>query len=193
MKIIKQINQELQNERGLGLVETIAALGIAILVITSLVSLSVFTLRASSKSKLLLQGSKAATQQLELIRAFRDGSPNWESFIQELIDNSCTASSSSSTYTARCYMSLNPTLQVLSVPNPRNDNNCSAGSYTSPGVSTPKLMCWSFEAVDNENQGSPAVEVSDSVIRLRIEVIWRVGSEINSSYIYSDISNWRHN
>lgn len=60
------------NQEGIGLVETIVALGLGVVVLTALVSLSVFTLRTSTRGKLMLEGSKRANEQLELVRAYRD-------------------------------------------------------------------------------------------------------------------------
>lgn len=63
---------KIKNQQGLGLVEVIAALGISVVVITSLLSLTLYSLRTSLNSTLLMEGTKAANRQMELIRAYRD-------------------------------------------------------------------------------------------------------------------------
>ncbi len=74
----------------MGLVEVIAALGISVVVITSLLSLTLFSLRTSLTSSLLMEGTKAANVETELIRAYRD-SIDWDTFSGEFL--SCTDSS----------------------------------------------------------------------------------------------------
>ncbi len=76
------------NNKGIGLIEVILSLGIAIVVITSLVSLAVFTLRASQQSKFLLESSKLAAEEIELVRAYKDSVP-WATFITSM--SSCAA------------------------------------------------------------------------------------------------------
>jgi len=78
-----------KSEKGIALVEVIAAIGVAIVVITSLVSLAITTMRTSLKSKLLLEGSNMASRELELVRAYRDGVP-WANFISAM--QSCSVS-----------------------------------------------------------------------------------------------------
>lgn len=68
------------NNKGIGLVEVILSLGIAVIVITSLVSLAVFTLRASQQSRYLLEGSKLASEEIELVRTLKDKSTSWSDF-----------------------------------------------------------------------------------------------------------------
>lgn len=69
----------LKKQKGIGLVEVIVALGIAVVVITSLVSLAVFTVRTSTQSSLQLEGTNYANKEVELLRAYRD-SLVWETF-----------------------------------------------------------------------------------------------------------------
>ena len=78
-----------KNQNGIGLVETILALGIAIVVITALVSLAVYTLRSSQQSKYLLEGSKLASEQVELVRLGKDASATWLDFYNLM--NTCSS------------------------------------------------------------------------------------------------------
>lgn len=90
---------KLQRSQGIALVEVIAALGIAVVVITALVSLSIFTLRSALRGKLMLEGTKIANRELELVRAYRDTN-TWNNFIAGV--GSCVSSD--------CSMDLSGTL-----------------------------------------------------------------------------------
>lgn len=83
-----------KNNNGIGLVETILALGIAVVVITALVSLAVYTLRSSQQSKYLLEGSKLATEHVELLRLYKD-SAGWSTFTSDV--GACTGATHCST------------------------------------------------------------------------------------------------
>lgn len=82
------------NNKGIGLVETILALGIAVVVITALVSLAVYTLRSSQQSKYLLEGSKLATEHVELLRLYKDNA-GWSTFTGAV--GACTGATHCST------------------------------------------------------------------------------------------------
>lgn len=168
------------NEKGLGLLETIAALGLAVVVITSLVSLSVYTLRTSNKGKLLLNASKIANEQVELIRAFRD-SISWTEFVEGINGTGGTPDC----VNGFCHMEIDGSYGL----------SVQAGSdYTedSLGVSTqgtPLETEYSFSVSDPIN--GDGVSATDDVVRIEVLVEWRVGSETKSTRIYTDVSSWR--
>lgn len=91
--------KNIRNEKGIGLIETLLALGVGIIVITSMVSLAVYTVRASLQSQLRLEGAQKASQEIELVRAFRD-STDWDTFIARMDSENC--------FTGSCYMDSTP-------------------------------------------------------------------------------------
>lgn len=149
------------NQRGIGLVETLAALGITMIILTSLVSLALFTLRVSLNSKLLLQGTKLASQEIELVRAARDNAVSWSGFINDIRNvKGCNSN--------QCYMT--DSLQVVT------------GQFeTNPG--NPDNITRSFTIEDRSGDWS--------IIRVRVTVSWEVGGMVKHSYNYTDLSNWR--
>ena len=82
-------SKKMTYQKGVALVEVIAALGVSALVITALVSLAISTLRTSLDSKLLLEGTKLANREIEMVRAYRDKPDvSWEDYIKTLaLDN----------------------------------------------------------------------------------------------------------
>ncbi|HLB51965.1 hypothetical protein A3F07_03275 [candidate division WWE3 bacterium RIFCSPHIGHO2_12_FULL_38_15] len=165
MKILKNINYE----KGIGLVEVILALGISIVVITSLVSLSVFTLRNSLQSKLLLRGSKLANEELERVRAYRDNSPTWAQFVGGLLTANCTTS---------CYLTsaLTPASGEEQT-NPNFATRPAENLYRSITISDPVNL--------------DVVTTTDNVIRISVTARWEIGGVIKRTNVYTDLSNWR--
>lgn len=162
---MKKINikRKYKFQSGIALVEVIAALGIAVLAITALVSLSISTLRTSLDSKLLLEGSKIANKQVELVRAYRDGS-TWEEFVDAM--SGCSDV---------CYMDSGTGELMEGV-----------------GTSGNGAEQVSFQFTANDSTGS-AVDINDppDVIRIKVAVTWVVGDETKGAYVYTDLSNWR--
>lgn len=69
------------SEKGQGLVETLLAVSVAIIVVTSLISLGVFALRNSRQASYTAQATQIAQRQLEYARAYRDVSTTtWATF-----------------------------------------------------------------------------------------------------------------
>ncbi|MBI2620612.1 hypothetical protein HYW61_00105 [candidate division WWE3 bacterium] len=149
-------------QEGIGLVETIAALAIGIIVITSLVSLSVSTLRASIRSKLLLQNSKLSAEELELVRAYRD-SRSWASFLANM----------SSCFGQDCYVTSSLTV----VPGREILN-----------AGTPIEITRYFRLSDPLD-GSYNGE--ETLVRVSVSVEWTIGDKTQSTHSYTDLSNWR--
>lgn len=166
------------NQEGIALVETIAALGLAVVVITALVSLSIFTLRSASRGKLLLQGSKLASEQLELVRAYRNANP-WSTFVTAV--QSCDG-------TPYCYMTISGPPYTLAV----GSGSEYAYALDSSGQSTegtPIETAYWFTVSDPIN--GDAVTVSDNVVEIKVTVQWRLGPELKTTTIYTNVSNWR--
>lgn len=170
MKFLRIINRQIRknptkvSQSGIGLVETMIAIGIAIIVITSLVSLSLFTLRSSLQSKLNLQGTKIANQQLELVRAFRD-TQGWDQFISTMQVRNCSSSN----------CNINTSLSVSSGTGKIN-----------PG--TAEEIEYYFRMTDPEDG---FVAWNEKLLRVSVTVHWTVGSDDKYTYNYTDVSDWR--
>ncbi len=167
--LIKNINQ-----KGIGIIEVVAALGISVIVLTSLVSLSLFTLRSSLKSKLLLEGTKLASRELELIRAYRDASTVWydgsgsTGFLYDVIG--CTDLANA------CHMDYAVGLGV-------DDSG-----YTTEGVGAETVTRY---FIATRQDGTP-LQVTDEVVRIAVVVSWEVGGETKYARLYTDLTNWRN-
>jgi prepilin-type N-terminal cleavage/methylation domain-containing protein len=174
IKNIKKDNKVIKTQKGFALVEVIAALGISALVITALISLSISTLRTSLDSELLLEGTKVANREIELVRAYRDGvdaatgeARSWEDFISDI---------------GGCYQ---PTPCSIDV-----DNGVIVGSSSDQG-SGAKKVTRSFVASTTSGDSLLGITPIPSVVRISVSVTWKVGDKDKGSYIYTDLSNWR--
>ena len=175
-KNIKKNNENKKFQKGFALVEVIAALGISALVITALISLSISTLRTSLDSKLLLEGTKIANRQVELVRAYRDGDDattgearSWESFIDDLRNCRVLGEESST-----CHM---------------GDDGSVSGNTGKKGSGAEEVI---YQFIMT-NQDGTAIDscVYPGVVRISVSVTWKVGDKDKGSYIYTDLSNWR--
>ena len=155
----------MKKQMGFGLVEVIAALGISTVVITSLVALSLYTLRSSLRGKLLLEGSKVANRELELVRAHRD-SNTWSDFKDGL--GSCNDSS-------YCHMDADSGLSIETgtdiTPTKNNDG----------ATELPNSITRGFLVESNE----------DNAVRIHVEVSWKDGADVKYSHLYTDLTNWQ--
>ncbi|MFZ2663991.1 MAG: hypothetical protein WAX66_01380 [Patescibacteria group bacterium] len=166
MKIIKKRREKerKKDQNGIALVEVVASIGIAVIVITSLVSLSISTLRTSLKSKLLLEGSKIANRELELVRAYRDNSSSWDQFISDirLCDDGCSM---------------------------LTDGSGISSDATTENAGTTEALIRSFTATTPE--GAQLASGVDDTARISVSVTWNIGGETKGTYLYTDLTNWR--
>ena len=163
------------SQKGFTLVEVVAALGISALVITALISLSISTLRISLDSKLLLEGTKIASRQIELVRAYRDGEVSsgiprgWRDFIDNLRD---------------CSVFNNPLFSC----HMEDDGSLRGGvGYKGTGA---EQIAYQFKMTDVQGVPLRPTDYPD-IVRISVSVTWKVGDEQKGSYIYTDLSNWR--
>jgi hypothetical protein len=165
------------NQKGIGIVEVIAALGLSILVLTSLVSLSLFSVRSSLQSKLLLEGTKQANKQLELVRAFRDSRSEWENGSNGFLDliMGCTGEASTG---GICYMDDSSTeLSVQSGNEPLRIR---------PGTAEEIVVSFITYHPDTENQ----LVSGNEEVRVAVEVSWTIADETKYARLYTDLTNW---
>ena len=166
-KLLKNIlSRFYKNQSGIGLVEVIFALGVSIIIVTSLVSLTLFTMRSSLQNKLMLRGTQIVNQELETLRAFRDAN-SWEDFIDAV--DGCHGSS-------KCYLDKN-SFTVL-------ETEGTEGT----GVETVNFF---FRAYDPNGGVYDPPSDSDSVVRIYANATWKIGSQQKNVHNYTDLSNWQ--
>jgi len=162
----------MKSEKGIGLVETLLALALSVIVITSMVSLSVYTLRTSTNSKLLLQSSKLANEEIELVRAYRDLN-TWSDFIAGM--RACQDP-------GPCFVSTSGGISTAS--GTETVNVGSSGSVDRY-----------FYATDAGQAGSDSsnIDSEDDLIGISVVVSWTVGGDTKYAHNYTELSNWREN
>lgn len=165
-KLNKKLNKRINlNSSGMGLIEVIAALGIATMVVTSLVSLSIFSLRSSLKSKLLLESSKVANRELELIRSYRDRN-TWTDFLTSM--QSCAPSNPKA---PTCNMDLN-------------------GSVINAGIDPTNNL--QDLAIDQVGRGFYAEhDQQNDIIKVTVVAYWKEGNTIKNTTLRTDLTNWQ--
>lgn len=151
------------DQKGLGLIETLLALAVSIIIVTSMVSLAIFTLRASLQNKLLLSGTQQANQEIELVRAFRDGN-TWQEFIDEIENSGCFGD-------AGCHMDSSGASLIIK-----------SGERTLKPNTTEELKK-SFRTID--------INGDKSLIRVAVTVGWTIGQDAKYAHNYTELSNWR--
>ena len=166
-----QLNK-LKNNNGIGLIEVIAALGVATVVTTSLVALSVFTLRSSLRSKLLMEGSKYSSQQMELLRAARDKN-TWTDFVNTLKSNKCVNLNTTDKVKIKCTVSTDGV--ISSISNPLDTYNSLAAD---------KVLTGFYLTTD-------IVDIPQTVNVLVVSM-WRDGNQDKISSLRSDFTNWQN-
>lgn len=164
------IRHILKDQKGLGLVEVIAAFSISIVVITSLVSLAIFTMRSSLNSKLLLEGTRIATREIERVRALRDSSTDWTAFLDEVKSGTgadCTCATSPCA--KKCTMVVSP-LSVTSGQTTETIDNQAITRY--------------FNITTDANDPS-------NIVRVSVFVSWNIGGQNKGTHVYTDLTNWQ--
>ncbi len=172
-----------KSKKGQGLVETLIAVAIAIIVVTSLISLAVFALRNSKQASYSSQATQIAETQLEFIRAYRDH-PNitWTMFGN---------SSNSSSLLATCLNSnASPTCANASKFCTFAKSNFSGTTPTVPTTSV-NTSTSPFSYFFNLYCTTAPCNVSSGTVRALVCVSWDVGGRVENIYNYTDFTNWR--
>jgi Tfp pilus assembly protein PilV len=163
----------LKNNKGLGLVEVIASLGIAVIVLTSLVSLSIYSIRSSTSTRVRLEAINTANQQMDLLRALRDTS-EWDTFVSALLTCDTGSQEPSINNTSGCQVTSS--LSSINVSGYTVDQN------------NPQLQSF-FLVHDPIN--TDGLATSDNIIRVTVISRWLESNELRTTTLVTDLSNWR--
>jgi hypothetical protein len=172
MNTDKKVVTKKSLKKGIALVEVIAALGIAVIIISSLVSLSVYTLRSSLNSKLQLEATKIANRELELIRAYRD-STDWDTFIGAVA--SCGGAAAGCN--KFCHIESNIDGLVIS------------DGVDTVGTSV-ETINRSFAAYKNSSAKRDCLVSTDTAVRIDVTVSYDVAGVTKYTHLYTDLTNW---
>ena len=161
-----QLKFKKTNESGIGLIETLLALGVGIIIITAMVSLSIFTLRASLQNKLQISGTQLASQEIELVRALRDSKDTWKDFT-DAVDG---------TVGPDCF-----------------NNDCYMANAATPTVSSGKgkIAPDTAEEVVKSFRITDQSGGSKTLLRVNVSITWKVGTDQKSAHTYTELSDWR--
>lgn len=166
MKNIKTNRKNLlKSQKGMGLVEVIAALGITLVTITSLVSLALYTMRSSLQSKLTLEGAKIASREMELVRGYRDRSATWADFTTGLTDNTCLVNPG----TGVCHMETGTMQPANATATETIDNQAVVRSFTAD--------------ID---------DTDPNIVYISVTVSWEVAGQARQTNLYTYLTNWRN-
>ncbi|MBI4091267.1 hypothetical protein HY419_00780 [candidate division WWE3 bacterium] len=151
----------LKSKSGQGLVETLLAVTVAVIIITALISLAVVALRNSRQATYTAQATRIAQSQIEYARAFRDIS-DWATFDQVL--TGCP---------------LSTPCHFLDV-----------SGYTS-GVKVVAPFSYKIYFICDPTMTCDATNVDSHIIRAKAEVTWSLGGRSQTIYTDTDFTNWR--
>lgn len=166
--------------KGQGLVETILAVAVSVIVVTSLVSLAVFALRNSRQASYATSATQIAQTQIELIRAYRDynsptSSITWADFTGLIA--TCDFSRINPNNTdGRCFVKQGDTSANFPIILTGHDIS------KQPFTAYFGLACVSGLGTCNSTGGT---------VRAYVFVTWNVGGKSQSIYNVTDFTNWR--
>ncbi len=163
----KQTIYNLKNQNGIGLVEVIISLGVAIVVITSLVSLALFTVRTSTQSSLQLESTNYANREMELVRAYRD---------------KLVASDPSSAWSGFTGVVGNCTLLNPCSMNSDGSQVLTGLSIIPATVTSPTPLQRGFTAI---------VGPTGNTVSIAVTISWTLGGQNKSTSVYTILSNWQ--
>lgn len=89
---IRRLTDQISNTEGQTMIETVIALAVVMILVSSLVSMSIASVRSASLSRNKNAASQLAYRESELIRVTRDGSLTWADFTSNVSGGTCTTS-----------------------------------------------------------------------------------------------------
>ncbi len=151
------------SQSGAALVEALIAVSVAIIVVSALVSLSVFSLRNSKESSYTAYATNLAEAQLEYARAYRDNATvTWNAFVTAALTTGggCAAPTSPLVAAGKCYFSA-PSTQT-------NPPTITRGSLGTDGI---------FRYATGFTCASAPCNATSGIVRASVTVEWSVSGK----------------
>lgn len=160
------VRKLLKQSKGQGLVETLLAVAVVVIIVTALISLAVYSVRSSKEANNLAQASQLAAGQLEYARVLRDNPTiTWAGFTSSML--TCAAAEG-------CHL--------ISDVDPAKPPRL---IYSRDSSIPPFIYYFTVSCPIERCSDSP------SVIRVHVTVTWSVGGKSQQIFNDTDFTNWR--
>lgn len=154
----------IKSKQAFALIEVILAMGIGIVVLAGAVSLSTRNVSVATNNAIQQEASKVLSQQVDLIRSYRDSFLTWDAFVSAI--SGCTSA---------CYISSSVTTI-----------NVNSGN----GTSTLGTQVFQYGFIITNTAGG-MLNTTDKIARVTATATWQYRGVSKSTETVFELTSWR--